>query len=211
MSNGAARNTCGASSFNGSSFEAWSILRNLVFILRLLLLNEAQVLRFSKVLLGGCLLHLDLLGVMQLAQNAQSLVVVALVGHVSGQLDLLLHLLGVVHDENCDDSLRLHGLAVRSVRSRIDDNLSLLDRGDHGLLHRHHVSWLLGACHVHLRYSSWVSLTIDKHLLLVKLALSLVVISTRAGFAINDSWLTERTSHLTWHSNLWDQTLVHLG
>ena len=122
-----------------------------------------------------------------------------------------------MHDENCDHSLRLNRLAIRSIRSRIDNDLSLLYSCHHWLLHRHHVSWLLQTwlSHVHLCHSSWIALAIHQHLLLgssllIELALALVIVSLRSWFTIYNSWLTKGTSHLAGHSNLRNKALIHL-
>lgn len=70
---------------------------------------------------------------MELAQKLQSLLVVALVGHPRGHLDLLLYLLVVVHDEDCQNALGLDRLAIGTVTRTIDDDLGL-DGGHHWLL-----------------------------------------------------------------------------
>ncbi len=121
-----------------------------------------------------------------------------------------------MHDEDCDDPLCLHWLAIRSIRGRVDNNLSLLHWLNHGLLHWHHVAWRLHTwlSHVHLSHTSWVTLPIHKHLLLgssllIELALTLVIIPL-ARFTIDNCRLTKRTSHLAWHANLRHQTLIHL-
>ena len=61
------------------------------------------------------LLHGDLLGVVQPRQDAQRLFVVAPLTQLSRHLDLLLHLLNVVHNVDRDDALSLNRLPVGAI------------------------------------------------------------------------------------------------
>ena len=69
----------------------------------------------TYVLLLRSLLHGDLLGVVQPRQDAQRLFVVAPLTQVSRHLDLLLHLLNVVHDVDRKNALSLNRLTVGAI------------------------------------------------------------------------------------------------
>ena len=78
----------------------------------------------TYVLLGGLrLLHRDLLLLAHLGQHAQRLVKVATFRQLARHLDLLLHLLRVMHDEDGEDALSVDLLAIGAIRCRIDDDL----------------------------------------------------------------------------------------
>jgi len=80
--------------------------------------NKKVSLRFETyVLLRGLrLLHLDFLLVTELREDAQSVVVVTLLGKVACKFDLLLHFWRVYNDVNRQDTLRRYGLAIWSIR-----------------------------------------------------------------------------------------------
>lgn len=65
--------------------------------------------------MGGSLLHLNLLSLLQLRQDAQTLLVVALIAQITGNLDLLLDLLRVLQNVDRQDTLGLDRLAIRTI------------------------------------------------------------------------------------------------
>ena len=165
---------------------------------------------------------------MELAQDTESLLIVALLAQFTSHLDLILDLLGVMHDENGEDALGLDGLAIWSIsRGRVDHDLRLLDGCNHlRLLHGlEHASGLLDAsrrCHVHLRShtcrSDGIALSTDIHLLLGSLlvvgtlvrVLILVVESLGMSLVtIDNRRFSEWTAHLARDSDLLDHSAVH--
>ena len=165
---------------------------------------------FSYVLLGSLgLLHGDLLLLAELGQQSQRLVVVPLVGQIARHLDLLLHLLGVVHVVDRENALSLNLLTVGPIRGRVDHD-SVVHGRDHLLLHLEHASWLLHPSgHVHGGHAG-CRLLVDEHLLLgsrllVVLVLSgglILVISLLIRISVDDSWLAERPAHLARNADL---------
>jgi len=81
--------------------------------LSLWLLDVGHILGVTKILLS--LLHLDLLLLIHLRQHTQSVFVVATIGQLTRHLDLLLHFLRVMHNEDGENALRLNLLAVGTV------------------------------------------------------------------------------------------------
>lgn len=149
---------------------------------------------------------------MELGQNAKSLFVVALVAHVCGHLDLVLHFLVVVHDKDCQNALSLDGLTVRTVTRAINDDLSL-DGLDHRLLHEH-ARLLNASSHVHWDHSYRVLAVHHELLLLVVLALGRVVVSlVGARLSVDDGRLPIHlgVAHRAWHADLLDETAVWVG
>lgn len=155
-------------------------------------------------LLGG-LLHRDLSSFVQLGEHLQGLVIVSLLTQACRHLNLILHFLRVVHDENRHDALRLNRLTVRAIAGAVNDNLSL-NWLDHGLLHEHAARLLHACSHVHGRHSlRGVSLPIHHHLLLLIMALATSVVVSLMGtwLSVDNRWLTKdlRVCHLA-HANL---------
>ena len=152
---------------------------------------------------------------MKLGQDAERLLVVAAVGELRGLADLVLHLLGVVHDEDGQDALRLDRLAIGIFTGAVDDDLGLLDRLHHGLLHGHHAGLLHTCRHVHGHSCSRVALVVNHHLLLVVALAARVVVALvgAAGFAVDDGRFAEELggAHLAGHANLLDEASVHGG
>ena len=165
---------------------------------------------FSYVLLGSLgLLHGDLLLLAELGQQSQRLVIVPLVGQIARHLDLLLHLLGVVHVVDRENALSLNLLTVGPIRGRVDHD-SVVHGRDHLLLHLEHASWLLHPCgHIHGGHAGR-RLLVNEHLLLgsrllVVLVLSgglILVISLLIRISVDDSWLAERPAHLAGNADL---------
>ena len=113
-----------------------------------------MALKVAYILLGSLsLLHRDLLLLAQLGQQSQRLVVVALVRQVARHLDLLLHLLCVVHVVNRENALSLNLLPVGPILGRVDHDRVVHGR-DHLLLHLEHTRRLLHlGRHVHGRHA----------------------------------------------------------
>ena len=65
--------------------------------------------------MGGCLVHLDLLSLLKLGQDAQTLLVVALVTEIACNLNLLLDLLNELQDVDRQATLGLDWLAIGSI------------------------------------------------------------------------------------------------
>ena len=65
--------------------------------------------------MGGCLVHLDLLSLLKLGQDAQTLLVVALVTEITCNLDLLLDLLDELQDVDRQATLGLDWLAIGPI------------------------------------------------------------------------------------------------
>lgn len=198
----------------------------------LLLLNIGQVLRIAKLeiaklvrrqnyfrsityALRGRLLHLDLASLVEGGEDLESLLVIALLAQARRHLDLLLHLLVVVHDEDCHDALSLNRLTIWAITSAIDDDLGL-HGGDHGLLHQHGARLLDSSVRVHRNHAlRLVTLPVHKQLLLVigALVIRVLVVSLvgTVWLAIDDSRLAKDlwVAHLARHGHLLDDSAVH--
>lgn len=122
--------------------------------MNLRLLDISEILRVSEVLLGSLrLLHGDLLLLTELGKQAKRLLCVALLGQVACHLDLLLHLLCVVHVIDLENALSLNLLPVGPILGRVDHD-SVVHGRDHLLLHLEHARRLLDlGRHVHGRHA----------------------------------------------------------
>lgn len=200
-----------------NSFVTWGLLVCLGLVLGLLLVTS-HVLRIRKILLGGSLLHLDLLLVLHGSKHSERILIIACFAKLSRRSDLLLDLLRALQDVNGEHTLSLDGLTIRAILGLIDDNLSLLDLLDHGLLHGlHDAAGLLNVGgHVHGWHTTRVALTVNEHLLLLgliilTLASVRVIVSLVTAIAINNGRLSKhvRVAHLARHANLLDHAAIH--